>query len=67
MKKYASDVLRSDHWSFWKKGIPGLFITDMANFRSEYYHTPADISKNINYEALQKIAMATLKVLVETH
>ena len=58
------DLLRSDHAPFWEQGIPTLFMTDTANFRSELYHTPADTSATIDYETLAKLARATVKTLV---
>lgn len=36
------DLLRSDHASFWEKGIPAVFVSDTANFRNPNYHTPQD-------------------------
>ncbi len=64
MKRHVPDLLRSDHRPFWKKNIPGLFVTDLANFRSELYHTKADESQYINYDMLVKITKATLKFLL---
>ncbi|MCH4886173.1 M28 family peptidase [Acidaminobacter sp. JC074] len=63
VKIMLPDLLRSDHAPFWKAGIKGLFITDMANFRSELYHTPADQSNRIDYSILDRISAATLKYL----
>lgn len=54
------DVLRSDHAPFWEAGIPGLFISDSANFRSSLYHTAEDRSCHLDYDALEKIAKASL-------
>lgn len=64
LKKMLPDVLRSDHSPFWKAGIPGLFISDFANFRSEKYHTPADQSEFIDYDTLKKITQASIKYIV---
>ncbi len=59
------DTLRSDHAPFWEEGIPGIFISDTANFRSPYYHTGADTSNRINYEVLKKITTVTLKTILQ--
>lgn len=67
IKKYAPDVLRSDHRAFWEMGIPGIFINDMANFRSDFYHTPADIYYYINFDMLKKIAAATVRTVCHNH
>jgi len=65
LKKKYPDMLRSDHAAFWKEDIPGIFVSDMANFRSEYYHTAADVSAFLDYEALKKVAQATLKTILD--
>jgi len=65
MKKKFPDMLRSDHAAFWKENIPGLFISDLANFRSDFYHTPADTSEHLDYDALKKVAEVTLKTVLE--
>ena len=59
------DILRSDHAPFWEAGIPGIFITDTANFRSPYYHTGGDTYNRIDYDILTKITIATLKTLLQ--
>jgi len=65
MKQLVPDLLRSDHRPFWRKGIPALFITDFANFRSELYHTPADESQHIDYEMLERMTKASVKFVLE--
>ena len=38
-----TDFMRSDHISFWEKGIPSIMVTDTANLRENTpYHTPED-------------------------
>ena len=64
IQKYMSDTLRSDHAPFWQAGIPGIFVSDTANFRSNYYHTGADTSDRLDYEFLGKIAFASLKTIL---
>jgi Zn-dependent M28 family amino/carboxypeptidase len=34
----VSDLRRSDHVSFWTAGLPGMMITDTADFRNPNYH-----------------------------
>jgi hypothetical protein len=50
IKKYMMDTLRSDHAPFWQAGIPGIFISDTANFRSNYYHTGASLKTILSYK-----------------
>ncbi len=53
---------RSDHASFWRRGIPAVLLTDTANLRNATYHTPADLPATLDYAALAKVA----GVLVDT-
>ena len=59
------DLLRSDHGTFWRKDIPGLFLSDSANFRFPYYHTPADTIERLDFNFLTKITKATLATVVQ--
>ena len=52
------DLLRSDHAPFWKAHIPALMITDTANFRNPYYHTPGDTITTLDFDFLLKVAKA---------
>ena len=54
------DLLRSDHAPFWRQGIPALFITDTADFRYAYYHTPADTIDKLDFSLMTKICKATI-------
>ena len=57
--KSMPDLLRSDHAPFWKAGIPALMVTDTANFRNPYYHTPADTITTLDFDYILKVAKAT--------
>ncbi|MFW9843300.1 MAG: M28 family peptidase, partial [Candidatus Thorarchaeota archaeon] len=59
------DILRSDHAPFWREGIPGLMLTDSANFRYPYYHTPADTIDKIDFDFLTKICKAVIATALE--
>lgn len=65
IKKMAPDVLRSDHGAFWEAGIPGIFVTDMAGFRSELYHNGGDTSDKIDYDMLEKISNAIIDTIID--
>lgn len=58
------DLLRSDHAPFWRVGIPGLMLTDTANFRYPYYHTQADTIEKLDFNFLAKICKATIATAV---
>jgi len=59
------DLLRSDHTPFWKVNIPALMITDGANFRTPYYHTPGDTIDKLDFDFMTKIAKTTLQTVLE--
>ncbi|MGH9550425.1 MAG: M28 family peptidase, partial [Terriglobales bacterium] len=50
------DIHRSDHWSFWQFGYPGLMITDTSNFRNKVYHTGKDTPSIIDFPRLARVA-----------
>jgi Peptidase family M28 len=49
------DAGRSDQWSYWQQGWPGLMVTDTANFRYPYYHTMQDTPDKIDYERTARV------------
>ncbi len=55
IEKLVSDLLRSDHASFWQAGIPALMWTDTSNFRNANYHAPTDTPDTLNYEAMADV------------
>jgi Zn-dependent M28 family amino/carboxypeptidase len=55
----------SDHASFWKEGYPALMVTDTANFRYPYYHTPEDTIDKIDFERLARVVRGLAKVVEE--
>lgn len=61
----APDLRRSDHASFWDSGRKALMLTDGADTRNPYYHTPADTMGTLNFDFMTKIVKATLGTLAE--
>ena len=53
----SSAAGRSDHWSFWQHGYPGLMVTDTAPFRYPYYHTAQDTPDKIDYESFARVVV----------
>jgi Zn-dependent M28 family amino/carboxypeptidase len=45
----------SDHWSFWKEGMPALMVTDTAFLRNPYYHRSGDLPQTLDYEKMTKV------------
>jgi hypothetical protein len=50
---------RSDHASFWNRGVPALMLTSTANFRNRHYHQPTDTPDTLDYDLLASVATAT--------
>ena len=53
--RWLKDIFRSDHAAFWACGYPGMMVTDTANFRYRYYHTPDDTVDKINFDGLARV------------
>ena len=53
----------SDHASFWHEGYPALMVTDTANFRYPYYHTPEDTIDKVDFDRLARVVRGLEKVV----
>lgn len=49
------DISRSDHFSFWRQGIPAVMVTDTANFRNPNYHSANDVASTLDYVAMSHL------------
>lgn len=58
--KTMPDILRSDHAPFWRENIPGIFLSDGANFRYPFYHTQADTIDKVDFDFLVQISKAII-------
>lgn len=61
----APDLGRSDHAPFWLNFIPALMLTDGANFRNPYYHSPADTIGTLNFTFMSNVVKATVAAVAE--
>jgi hypothetical protein len=61
----APDLRRSDHAPFWDAGRKALMLTDGADTRNPYYHTPADTMGTLDFDFMTNIVKATLGTLAE--
>ena len=59
------DVLRSDHNPFWRQNIPGLFISDTANFRNPNYHCEGDTFDTLDYDFMTQVGQSTVIFLLK--
>jgi Zn-dependent M28 family amino/carboxypeptidase len=57
------DIFRSDQASFWRAGYPGLMVTDTANFRYAYYHTPGDSADKLNYDSTARVTAGLARMV----
>ena len=55
----------SDHRSFWREGYPAVMVTDTANFRYPYYHTPEDTIDKVDFDRMARVVRGLEKVVAE--
>ncbi len=49
------DFIHSDHWAFWKKGIPAVLVTDTGPYRNPNAESLSDTFKTLNYFNMAKL------------
>jgi len=54
------DVLRSDHETYILRGIPGVMVTDTADFRDPDYHKSTDTVAKVNIEKLARVVQGLI-------
>jgi len=54
------DVLRSDHETYILRGIPGMMVTDTADFRDSDYHKSTDTVDKVNIENLARVVQGLI-------
>lgn len=59
------DVLRSDHETYVLRGIPGMMVTDTANFRFPHYHQSSDTVDKVNIENLARVVQGLIGALYD--
>ncbi len=64
MKDHFHDLLRSDHYSFWERGLPAIMLTDTAEMRTPHYHKPSDTAETLNMEFARKVCLATVLTIM---
>jgi hypothetical protein len=57
-----ADLRRSDHSAFWDADMPGIMLTDTADFRNANYHCAAgsDSVATLNFDFAVKVVNATI-------
>jgi Zn-dependent M28 family amino/carboxypeptidase len=55
LHRLLPDLTRSDHFPFWRAGIPALLWTDTGNFRNLHYHQPTDRPDTLDYRFMADV------------
>ncbi len=55
----------SDHWSYARRGVPALMLTDTAPFRYPRYHRADDLPQGLDYDTLAKVVEALVPTVLE--
>jgi len=66
INKNMFDLLRADHTPFWKENIPAILLSDSANFRTPYYHTPADTIDKLDFNYIAKVCKASIATALKS-
>ncbi|MDP7061446.1 MAG: M20/M25/M40 family metallo-hydrolase [Planctomycetota bacterium] len=56
---YFGDAARSDHSPYWEADLPGIMLTDTAEFRNHNYHQPSDTFESLDLEFAAQVSRAT--------
>ena len=62
---FLKDAARSDQSAYWEAGLPGVMITDTANFRNPHYHKTTDTIETLNFEFMAQVVSAATGCLLE--
>jgi hypothetical protein len=60
MKRFLTDMYRSDHAPLWEAGGTTLMWTDTSEFRNPHYHKPSDAPDTLDYDFLAGVARLAL-------
>jgi hypothetical protein len=63
MKYKMYDLLRTDCTPFWREGIPAIFLSDSAEFRTPFYHiyhSQADTIDKLDFGCIAKVCRASI-------
>lgn len=52
---WVPGVAWSDQISFWRKGYPGVMVTDTAFYRNPHYHSAADTPETLDYGKMAQV------------
>lgn len=64
-RRLLDEVSWSDHWSFWRRQVPAIMVTDTAAMRYPCYHKHCDTYLHLDYERLAIVAGNLRQVIVQ--
>lgn len=56
LHRLLPDLTRSDHFPFWRAGLPAVLWTDTGNFRNPNYHLADDLPHTLDYGFMTEVA-----------
>ena len=62
----TSNLDRSDHVPFWKRGIPAIMLCDTAHLRNANYHQPSDTADTLDYDRIAALTDAIAHLVERT-
>jgi Zn-dependent M28 family amino/carboxypeptidase len=57
------EASRSDHWAFWRLGLPAVMVTDTAPFRNPHYHKATDLPEQLDFDRMARVVSALAKTI----
>ncbi|MDP2654276.1 MAG: M28 family peptidase [Candidatus Omnitrophota bacterium] len=63
--EFLPGVTYSDHWSFWREGIPAVMVTDTAFMRNPHYHKLSDLPETLDYERMARVIHGLHKAILD--
>ncbi len=61
---FIKDAARSDQVPYWEAKLPGVMLTDTANFRNPNYHRDSDTVETLNFRFMSQVVRAAIVCLV---
>ena len=61
---FFGDASRSDHSPYWEVDLPGIMLTDTAEFRNHNYHKPGDIIETLDLDFAALVTRAAAATMM---
>ena len=60
----SADGWRSDHVSYWRRGLEAVQITDTGELRTEHYHRSSDTPDRLDYGFLRRVTAGAVAAVM---